>query len=291
MAPKAASPKVASAKAVASKGVPKKSYKCTKIVLFCYIDYPPTFNDVSISRVARIYIHVVAATDSQCVASAALFALMHSGLARQQRKFIDARSPPRVSGRGRRARCTRDGPSSAPRPADAPPASDDNDDRRSVPVCPDRAAVADAEAWGFWTTSTSRTSCATELQSCKMPLPSCVPWCGGRLCNRFDACKGHRQPTAPLAAPRLLGRGRCSCSRPAFCLPAQSNEARKRVPNCWGWATAFQRGEWLQPLQAARRVSRPATTPRFYPPTKSPNASGTKLAKSGRVNCHAYVKC
>ena len=81
----------------------------------------------------------------------------------------------------------------------------------------------------LWTTSTSRRSCATQLQHCKVHLPSC----------------------------ELPGLGSCSYSCSACCLP----EARKVVPKCWARP---QRSSKL--LQSARRVSRPANDTPVLPP-------------------------
>ena len=84
----------------------------------------------------------------------------------------DARPPPRRSRRGRRARCTRDGPGVS-RPADVEPASDVNDDCLSIPVCSDRVALADGEEWR----ALDGVDLVDEL---RLRLLSCVLQCGER---------------------------------------------------------------------------------------------------------------
>ena len=105
---------------------------------------------------------------------------------------------------------------------------------------------------GLWTTWALWTNCATQLPHCKMHLPACEPQYGEHFCNRFDACKRQKQPTAPLTAQMLP--------------PARSNEARKVVPNCWQRSSEAIGSSCYRLLQCARRVSRPARDTPALPP-------------------------
>ena len=119
----------------------------------------------------------------------------------------------------------------------------------------------------------------------------------GRFCTRIGACKGHEQPTVPLTAQMLPGRGSCSCSRPAYCLPARSNEARKGASEANGSscyrlhdASAVQHTtprrphdeaaeELLQARCAALSRPRPARRP------GAPAANRGQLRRVGRRAC------
>ena len=160
----------------------------------------------------------------------------------------------RRSRRGRRARRTRDDP--RPRPGATDIASDD--EHHSVPVCPDSAAAAGADTWR----ALDDVDLAAEMRHPIPTLQDVPPFM--RAAVREALVQAFRRLRRALTEPGSREGVDAARAWKLFLLASRMLLTRtdqhgwQGRAELLGRASAFQRGDWLQLLQAAGRACRPA---------------------------------
>ena len=160
----------------------------------------------------------------------------------------------RRSRRGRRARRTRDDP--RPRPGATAIASDD--EHHSAPVCPDSAAAAGADTWR----ALDDVDLAAEMRHPVPTLQDVPPFM--RAAVREALVQALRRLRRALTEPGsaegvdAARAWKLFLLAPRMLLTRTDQHGSQGRAELLGRASAFQRGDWLQLLQAARRACRPA---------------------------------
>ena len=158
------------------------------------------------------------------------------------------------SRRGCRARRTRDDP--RPRPGATDIASDD--EHHSVPVCPDSAAAAGADTWR----ALDDVDLAAEMRRPVPTLQDVPPFVRAAVRDALvQALRRLRRALTEPGSAEGVDAARAwklFLLAPRVLLTRTDQHGSQGRAELLGRASAFQRGDWLQLLQAARRACRPA---------------------------------